>query len=133
MCPASAKNLVLAIESPTSADGLRASVVNLQRNLNSTGVLRATSAKGEQNTVSSLSESKGEGMLLYALVLAFIQTGAAKSLIDAIRAMFASSKDRNLKLTLQINDKHIPITADDVTGDDGDKIVKTIEAEIAKP
>lgn len=133
MCPASANNLVLEIESSISEEVSRALVVNLQGNLNSTGVLRATNAKGDQVSNSPLSERKGDGMLLYALLLAFIQSGAAKSLIDAIRAMFASSKDKHLKLTLQIKNKRIPITADDVNDEEGDKIVKTIEAEVTEP
>jgi hypothetical protein len=131
MCPASTNNLVLEVETSTDEEVSRALVVNLQRNLNSSGALRASNAKADDIGCSSLSETKGDGILLYTLLLAFIQSGAAKSLIDAIGAMFASSKHKDLRLTLRINHKCIQITPEDVKGETADSLVKRIETEVA--
>jgi hypothetical protein len=132
MIPVNTDKIILKIDSSISEELSRSMIVNLQNNLNSTGTLRATNMVNDHISGSSAIENKGDGMLLYALALAFIQSGAAKSLIDAISALFSSSKDKNLKLTLRINSKDIPITATNVKGEQSEMLLKQIEAEISK-
>jgi hypothetical protein len=81
---------------------------------------------------SDKSEMKSDLTLLYTLVLAFVQTGAAKSLIEAIRAALSGAQDRATRIILEINDTPIAIKSRHLTDDEARDLVARIEEELKK-
>jgi len=81
---------VLTVVSKDDGDSARVAAVNLAKNLNSTGVIRATDAK-ERHTSDPTVEDKSLGVILCALSLEIMKSAAVKMAVEAIvSAQFAA-------------------------------------------
>lgn len=124
----------------TFADGsaggsieLRMLTSNFQKSLNMSSSIRASSMSGPSRPPTDEGEKKGDLVMLYTLALAFVQTGAAKVLIDALRAAFSSFHNTNLRAVLKLNNTQIEITADNLSAGQLQDLIDRINRAMATP
>ena len=112
---------------PTSSRNL---VLRLQQQLNATGCIRAIPASSNDPPNVADLEYKSDAMLLYTLILAFVNTGAAKSLIDAVRAVVSGSHDKGSAITIRINGKPIHLGGSRLNDDEARALIADIEKQV---
>lgn len=124
----------------TFADGsaggsteLRMLTSNFQRSLNTSSSVRASSVSGSSLPPMGEDEKRGDLVMLYTLALAFVRTGAAKVLIDALRAAFSSFHSTNLRAVLKLNNTEIEITADNLSAGQLQDLIDRINRAMATP
>jgi hypothetical protein len=122
-------SLSLTIHSSTENDESTRMSTNLLQNINSTGTIRATNAHVQEEHVDD-QESKSDGVLLGTLIVTFVKAGSATALINALVALFKSSRDKELKATIKANGKTLEVSAHDLNGSDFQALVKGLEQEI---
>ena|ERR1700728_1441047 len=120
--------LTLNGDSSNESVHLRTAVANLQRNLNMTSSVRAGSVTVPSSN-SETEEKKGDLVALCTLGLAFIHAGAAKALVDALRATFSAFHNTQLKATLRVRNTQIEITSESLSAEQLQTLIEKINKE----